>query len=186
MSTKNIISESENFDKNFSKNPENPPNAERKNFSKNNAAPDTQAEKTGKKKFYKNYKHHNKPLNDEQKKNLNALVDAIESAGIDEFMEYIRSPWRLLWPNFVAGVARGIGALVGAAAVLALIGWILTKIIDLPLIGARLEPYIQEVQEEITKYTESTNYNKNFQNIERVMTEIRDELKKQNQNMRNF
>lgn len=84
----------------------------------------------------------------------------------------------MLWPNFVAGVARGIGTLVGAAAVLTLIGWVLTKIIDLPLIGARLEPYVNQVQEEITKYTESTNYNDNFANMEKLLSEIRDELKK--------
>ena len=30
------------------------------------------------------------------------LVNAIESLGLEEFIEYIRSPWRLLWPNFVA------------------------------------------------------------------------------------
>jgi len=34
-------------------------------------------------------------------------VNAIDAAGIQEFMEYIRSPWKMLWPNFVAGVARG-------------------------------------------------------------------------------
>lgn len=43
---------------------------------------------------------------------IEGLLDAIESAGVSEFMEYIRSPWKMLWPNFVAGVARGFGALV--------------------------------------------------------------------------
>ncbi len=43
---------------------------------------------------------------------VEGLIDAIESAGIDEFIEYIRSPWKMLWPNFIAGVARGFGALV--------------------------------------------------------------------------
>jgi hypothetical protein len=40
------------------------------------------------------------------KKELEALIHAIESAGIQEFSEYIRSPLKMLWPNFVAGVAR--------------------------------------------------------------------------------
>lgn len=34
------------------------------------------------------------------------LIDAIEASGLDEFMTYIRSPLRMLWPNFVAGIAR--------------------------------------------------------------------------------
>lgn len=33
---------------------------------------------------------------------IEGLIDAIGSAGLDEFMEYIRSPWKMLWPNFVA------------------------------------------------------------------------------------
>lgn len=114
-----------------------------------------------------------------QTKNLDDLVSAISSAGLDEFMEYIRSPWRMLWPNFVAGIARGVGTLVGAAAVIALIGWLLTKMISLPLIGERLEPYITDIQAEITRYTESTNYNGKFEKMNTLLEEIRDELKKQ-------
>lgn len=119
-------------------------------------------------------------LSKEQIKNLENLVEAIHASGMEEFIEYIRSPWRMLWPNFVAGVARGIGTLIGAAVVIAAIGWFLTTLIDLPLIGKKLEPYITEIQTEITKYTESTNYNDNFQNMEKLMKEIRDELRAQN------
>ena len=39
---------------------------------------------------------------------IEGLIDAIEAAGVSEFIEYIRSPWKMLWPNFIAGVARGI------------------------------------------------------------------------------
>lgn len=38
---------------------------------------------------------------------IEGLIDAIGSSGLEEFMEYIQSPWKMLWPNFVAGVARG-------------------------------------------------------------------------------
>ena len=38
---------------------------------------------------------------------IEGLIDAIEAIGLEEFMEYIRSPWKMLWPNFVAGIARG-------------------------------------------------------------------------------
>jgi hypothetical protein len=43
---------------------------------------------------------------------IEGLIEAIGASGLDEFMEYIRSPWKMLWPNFVAGIARGLGALV--------------------------------------------------------------------------
>ncbi len=52
--------------------------------------------------------------------------------------------------------------------------------IDLPLIGKQLEPYVEKVQTEFKKYTEATNYKENFVTMEQRLTEIREELKKQN------
>lgn len=98
--------------------------------------------------------------------------------GLEEFMDYIRSPWKMLWPNFIAGVARGFGALVGASIVIAIIGWSLTLIIDLPLIGQKLEPYVTNVQTEFKKYTETTNYKPNFENMEKLLIDIRNNTSK--------
>lgn len=127
-----------------------------------------------------------KKLKPDEQKNVEGLVDAIEAIGLEEFIEYIRSPWKMLWPNFVAGVARGFGALVGATIVIALIGWTLSRIIDLPLIGQRLEPYVKNVQTEIKKYTEATNYKDNFVEMQKLLTEMRDELKVQKQQIQNL
>lgn len=110
---------------------------------------------------------------------LEGLIDAIGSSGLDEFMEYIRSPWKMLWPNFVAGIARGFGALVWAAIVVGLIGWTLSILIDLPLIGKKLEPYIERVQSEFNMYTESTNYRPHFERIEQTLNSIDESLQKQ-------
>ncbi len=107
------------------------------------------------------------------------LIDAIGSAGLDEFMEYIRSPWKMLWPNFVAGVARGFGALVWATIVIALVGWMLSTLIDLPLIGKKLEPYVEKVQTEFSKFTESNNYRPHFERIEMTLNSIDESLQKQ-------
>lgn len=106
------------------------------------------------------------------------LTDAIQAMGLEEFMDYIRSPWKMLWPNFIAGVARGFGALVGASIVIAIIGWSLTLIIDLPLIGQKLEPYVTNVQTEFKKYTETTNYKPNFENMEKLLIDIRNNTSK--------
>ena len=92
-------------------------------------------------------------------------------------MEYIRSPWKMLWPNFVAGVARGFGALVGATIVIALVGWFLTTLIDLPLIGKKIEPYVEMAQTEFKKYTEATNYRENFERMESTLRSIDKTLK---------
>lgn len=100
------------------------------------------------------------------------LVNAIESLGLQEFIEYIRSPWRLLWPNFVAGVARGFGALVGATIVVALVIWWLTQLVGIPFIGSYIEPLASTVETELQKYIESTNYNSHFVSIEESLDAI--------------
>lgn len=117
---------------------------------------------------------------------IEGLIDAIEASGLEEFMEYIRSPWKMLWPNFIAGIARGFGALVGATIVIALVGWILSTIIDLPLIGKQIEPYVNRAQEEFQKFTEANNYRPHFEKIEETLNGIQDEIHLQNQMLRNI
>jgi hypothetical protein len=119
-----------------------------------------------------------KKLPKEEQEKVEWLIDAIEAIWLDEFMEYIRSPWKMLWPNFVAGVARWFGALVWATIVIGIVWWTLTIIIDLPLIWQKVEPYVHEIQNEFKKYTESTNYKPNFENMEKVLIEIRNNTKK--------
>ena len=111
---------------------------------------------------------------------IEGLIDAVQAAGIEEFMEYIRSPWKMLWPNFVAGIARGFGALVWAAIVVTLIGWTLSLMIDIPLIGKRLEPYVEKVQIEFKRYTEATNYKEDFIAMKVLLWDIKKELEKTN------
>jgi len=100
------------------------------------------------------------------------LLDAIDAAWVTEFMEYIRSPWKMLWPNFIAWVARGIWALVGVTLVIAIIGWAFAITIDLPLIGKRLEPYILKVQTEMNRYIDQTNYADEFRSLDETLQKI--------------
>lgn len=117
-------------------------------------------------------------LTNVDRKDIEWLLNALQAAGLDEFMEYIRSPWRMLWPNFVAWVARWFWALVGVTIVITIIWWILSSIIDLPLIGKKLEPYVELVQTEFKKYTEATNYRDNFDRMEDHLESIDKSLKK--------
>lgn len=111
-------------------------------------------------------------LSGKQLDQLEWLITAIESSGLEEFIEYIQSPWKMLWPNLIAWVARGVGALVGAALVLTLIGWIFAVTIDLPLIGKELEPYITKFQTELNTYIQQTNYQEEFKTMEASLKEI--------------
>lgn len=118
-------------------------------------------------------------LDPEQMLKVEGLIDAIESTWLDEFMEYIRSPWRMFWPNLFAGVVRGVGAVIGAVFVIAIIGWFLSTLIDLPLIGKKLEPYVSKVQYEIDMYKEATNYTPHFYRMEDSLSEIVNLLRKE-------
>lgn len=63
---------------------------------------------------------------------------------------------------------------------IALVGWILSTIIDLPLIGKKIEPYVENVQTEFRKYTEATNYKPDFEEIRDTLKDIRSELQNKN------
>ena len=57
------------------------------------------------------------------------------SEALKEFIRYSSNPWRLIWANFVAGVFRGLGAIIGASVFIAFLIWVLTLFVDAPLVG---------------------------------------------------
>jgi hypothetical protein len=66
---------------------------------------------------------------------------------------------------------------VGVTIVIGIIGWTFSLLIDLPLIGSRIEPYIHQIQTEFSKYTEATNYRPNFERMEQTLLSIDTSLK---------
>lgn len=122
-----------------------------------------------------------KKLNIEEKlttkdlEHIESILKAIESIGLEEFMEYIKSPWKLVLPNLVAGIARGFGAIIGATIVVAVITWSIAQLAVIPLIGS----YFGQAQKSILEYAETTNYNTEFREMSGLLKEIRDELKQQ-------
>lgn len=69
------------------------------------------------------------------KKEVKQLITAIESVGMDDFVRYMKSPWRLIWANFLAGIFRGLGIIVGMTVVFAILIGVLNQMVDWPLIG---------------------------------------------------
>ena len=62
--------------------------------------------------------------------------DAFKKHQVDEFHDYLSSPWRIMWANFLAGTMRGLGFLLGAALVIALMGFILKEVLsNIPMVG---------------------------------------------------
>ena len=99
------------------------------------------------------------------------LVKVFEAAGVVDYLEYLQSGKRIVWVNFKAGAAKGLGMTVGMAVILAMLVWILTMLVDLPLVGE----YFAQAKQYVTEYAEKTNYEDEYDEMIQLLREIRDE-----------
>lgn len=102
------------------------------------------------------------------------LVKVFEAAGVVDYLEYLQSGKRIMWVNFKAGVAKGFGITIGMTVVVAIFIWILTMLVDLPLIGE----YFQEAKIYVDEYKESTNYTDEFAEMNQLLRDINENTKK--------
>lgn len=102
------------------------------------------------------------------------------SAELDDFLSYLNSPWRIVWRNMVVGLARGLGALLGATVVLGLAIWVLKIFVDLPLIG----DYARNVRDRVSEVAEETRYTDDFERVQSILEKIDMRLKEQNELLR--
>lgn len=105
----------------------------------------------------------------EQKK----IKESLSSHGFQDFLQYLQSPWRIFWSNFLAGIARGFGIVVGMSVVLGIAIWIISQMVNLPLVGE----YFEKAQEYINHYVEQTNYTSEFQEINQNLKELKGTLR---------
>ena len=99
------------------------------------------------------------------------------SLELEDFMRYLNSPWRIVWRNIIAGLARGLGAVFGATLIVALSIWVLKIFIDLPLIGQ----YAKQVRVKVDEVAQETRYSDDFQRLQSTMERIDLRLKTQNE-----
>lgn len=100
------------------------------------------------------------------------LVKVFKAAGVVDFMQYLQSGRSIMWINFKAGVARGLGMTLGMTVVLGLLIWTLTKLVALPVVGE----YFQEAERFVEEYVEKTDYKSEFEEMNRVLNEINENL----------
>lgn len=100
------------------------------------------------------------------------LVKVFEAAGVVDYLEYLQSGKRILWINFKAGMAKGLGMTVGVAVIVGLLIWILTMLVDLPVVGE----YFGQAKQYITDYAENTNYKDEFVEMNESLHEIKENI----------
>ncbi|WP_052947363.1 DUF5665 domain-containing protein [Aneurinibacillus tyrosinisolvens] len=63
------------------------------------------------------------------------LADKTDQMRLTDFIENYQKPSRVIWINMLAGVSRGVGLTIGTALIIALIGFILSFFVSMPLVG---------------------------------------------------
>ena len=101
------------------------------------------------------------------------LVKVFEAAGVIDFLTYLQSGKRLMWINFKAGIAKGLGITLGMTVVLGLLIWVLTLLVKLPVVG----DYFRDTKQYVTEYAENTNYSDEFKEMNQILQEINENTK---------
>ncbi|MDR3564877.1 MAG: DUF5665 domain-containing protein [Negativicutes bacterium] len=85
---------------------------------------------------------------------LDKLVRHLESLRIADYMELLQRPGRLIFVNFVAGAARGLGIAVGATLVFAIMLEVLRRLIllHIPGIGEFIAEIVHIVESRSGKF----------------------------------
>lgn len=88
---------------------------------------------------------------DSLRERLEKLTFALEKMNLAEYTALLRNPWRLLWVNFLAGSARGLGIGVGFAILSALVIYFLRMLMmaNLPFIGDYIATIVRLVDQNL-------------------------------------
>ena len=71
------------------------------------------------------------------------LLQRLDNAGLMEYVRLSQKTGKILWLNFLSGIARGLGFSIGASLVLAVLYKILARIISMNI------PYLTELLQQI-------------------------------------
>ena len=71
------------------------------------------------------------------------LLQRLDNAGLTEYVRLSQKTGKILWLNFLSGMARGLGFSIGASLVLAVLYKILARIISMNI------PYLTELLQQV-------------------------------------
>ena len=81
--------------------------------------------------------------NKEQQAQAELLLRRLDNAGLTEYVKLSQNTAKILWLNFLSGIARGLGFSIGATLVLAAVYKILARIISMNI------PYLTELLQQV-------------------------------------
>lgn len=84
---------------------------------------------------------------------LEQLSLAVEKMKLAEYVDLLHRPARLMYINFLAGIARGMGAAAGWAILAALLVAVLRNLVrvNLPLVGSYIADLVILVQSQLAR-----------------------------------
>ncbi|MBT9134801.1 MAG: hypothetical protein DDT39_00724 [Firmicutes bacterium] len=79
---------------------------------------------------------------------LRTVAMSLERAKLAGYVELMNNPWRLMWLNFLAGLARGVGIAIGGSLLVGLLLYLLSQIaiLNLPLLSDVIAEIVRLVQ----------------------------------------
>ena len=81
--------------------------------------------------------------NDQKQTQAELLLQRLDNAGLTEYVKLSQKTSKILWLNFLSGIARGLGFSIGATLVLAVVYKILARIISMNI------PYLTELLQQV-------------------------------------
>ncbi len=90
---------------------------------------------------------------DSIEKKVEKISREIDGMKIAEYVEMIEHPKRMLWANFLGGIARGVGMAIGFTILGAVLLYLLREAVklNLPLIGQFIAELVRIVQENLSQ-----------------------------------
>jgi len=89
-------------------------------------------------------------MNAKQIQQLDALARRLDNSGIAEYVALSQRTGKILWLNFISGIAKGLGFSIGAGIVLAVLYKIVSYIISMNI------PYLTELLRQVAEIMNST------------------------------
>ena len=78
-------------------------------------------------------------LDKKETKQFEALVRRLENSGVADYVKLSQNTPKILWFNFLSGIARGLGFTVGTAVVLAVVYKVISGLIEMNI------PYLKDL-----------------------------------------